>query len=40
LVIFHIDPYFVEVVLGLLILWAVGVNRLREVRFQNVARAT
>ena len=39
LVIFHIDPYFVEVVLGLLILWAVGVNRLREVRFQNVARA-
>jgi len=39
LVIFHIDPYFVEVVLGLLILWAVGVNRWREVRFQNVARA-
>jgi ribose transport system permease protein len=39
LVIFHIDPYFVEVVLGLLILWAVGVNRLREVRFQNAARA-
>ena len=38
LVIFHIDPYFVEVVLGLLILWAVGVNRLREVRFQNAAR--
>ncbi len=40
LVIFHIDPYFVEVVLGLLILWAVGVNRLREVRFQSVARTT
>jgi ribose transport system permease protein len=39
LVIFHIDPYFVEVVLGLLILWAVGVNRLREVRFQNVVGA-
>jgi ribose transport system permease protein len=39
LVIFRIDPYFVEVVLGLLILWAVGVNRLREVRFQNVAGA-
>jgi ribose transport system permease protein len=38
LVIFHIDPYFVEVVLGLLILWAVGVNRLREVRFQSAAR--
>jgi ribose transport system permease protein len=32
LVIFRIDPYFVQVVLGLLILWAVGVNRLREVR--------
>ncbi len=34
LVIFRIDPYFVQVVLGFLILWAVGVNRLREVRFQ------
>jgi ribose transport system permease protein len=34
LVIFSIDPFFVQVVLGLLILWAVGVNRLREVRFQ------
>jgi ribose transport system permease protein len=34
LVIFRIDPFFVQVVLGLLILWAVGVNRLREVRFQ------
>ena len=33
LVIFRIDPYFVQVVLGLLILAAVGVNRLREVRF-------
>jgi ribose transport system permease protein len=32
LVIFHIDPFFVQVVLGLLILWTVGVNRLREVR--------
>ena len=32
LVIFQIDPYFVQVVLGLLILWTVGVNRLREVR--------
>ena len=29
---FHIDPFLVQVVLGLLILWAVGVNRLREVR--------
>ncbi|MDE3176460.1 MAG: ABC transporter permease [Pseudomonadota bacterium] len=33
LVIFRIDPFFVQVVLGLLILWAVGLNRLREVRF-------
>ena len=32
LVIFRIDPFFVQVVLGLLILWTVGVNRLREVR--------
>jgi ribose transport system permease protein len=32
LVIFRIDPFFVQVLLGLLILWAVGVNRLREVR--------
>ena len=33
LVIFRIDPFFVQVVLGLLILAAVGANRLREVRF-------
>ena len=32
LVLFQIDPFLVQVVLGLLILWAVGVNRLREVR--------
>jgi ribose transport system permease protein len=38
LVIFRIDPFFVQVVLGLLILWAVGVNRLREVRFQIVGK--
>ena len=38
LVIFRIDPYFVQIVLGLLILWAVGVNRLREVRFRLVGR--
>ena len=38
LVIFRIDPYFVEVVLGLLILWAVGVNRLRELRFQTLGK--
>ena len=40
LVIFRIDPYFVQVVLGFLILWAVGVNRLREVRFQLVGKAS
>ncbi len=38
LVIFRIDPFFVQVVLGLLILWAVGVNRLREVRFRIVGK--
>lgn len=32
LVLFSIDPFLVQVVLGALILWAVGVNRLREVR--------
>jgi len=34
LVLFEIDPFLVQVVLGGLILWAVGINRLREVRFQ------
>lgn len=34
LVLFNIDPFLVQVVLGGLILWAVGVNRLREVREQ------
>jgi ribose transport system permease protein len=34
LVLFEIDPFLVQVVLGGLILWAVGMNRLREVRFQ------
>ncbi|MBN9018152.1 MAG: ABC transporter permease [Rhizobiales bacterium] len=34
LVLFHIDPFLVQVVLGGLILWAVGVNRWREVRVQ------
>jgi ribose transport system permease protein len=38
LVIFRIDPFFVQVVLGLLILWAVGVNRLREVRVQRMLK--
>ena len=37
LVLFNIDPYLVQVVLGGLILWAVGVNRIREVREQRRA---
>jgi len=37
LVLFQIDPFFVQVVLGVLILWAVGVNRFRELR---VGKAT
>jgi ribose transport system permease protein len=32
LVLFHIDPFLVQVVLGVLILWAVGINRWREIR--------
>ena len=32
LVVFTIDPFVVQIVLGGLILWAVGLNRLREVR--------
>lgn len=32
LVLFNVDPFLVQVVLGLLILWAVGLNKLREVR--------
>jgi ribose transport system permease protein len=32
LVVFAIDPFVVQIVLGGLILWAVGINRLREVR--------
>ena len=39
LVLFNIDPYLVQVVLGGLILWAVGVNRIREVREQRRAAA-
>ena len=35
-VLFAIDPFVVQIVLGALILWAVGINRFREVR---VARA-
>ncbi len=41
LVLFNIDPYLVQVVLGVLILWAVGLNRLREVRiWGRMRRAT
>ena len=32
LVLFNIDPFVVQIVLGALILWAVGINRCREVR--------
>jgi ribose transport system permease protein len=32
LVLFAIDPFVVQIVLGALILWAVGINRLREIR--------
>jgi ribose transport system permease protein len=32
LVVFAIDPFVVQIVLGGLILWAVGINRLRELR--------
>jgi ribose transport system permease protein len=34
LVLFNIDPFLVQVVLGLLILWAVGINRFREARLK------
>lgn len=37
LVLFNIDPFLVQVVLGGLILWAVGINRWREVRAQRRA---
>ena len=36
LVMFKIDPFVVQIVLGALILWAVAVNRLREVRIARV----
>ena len=39
LVLFSIDPFLVQVVLGGLILWAVGINRLREIRGQRQAAA-
>jgi len=36
LVMFNIDPFAVQIVLGALILWAVAINRLREVRSARV----
>lgn len=38
LVLFEIDPFVVQIVLGGLILWAVGINRLREVRMAATGR--
>ncbi len=38
LVLFAIDPFFVQVVLGTLILCAVGLNRLREVRVERALK--
>jgi ribose transport system permease protein len=41
LVMFNIDPFVVQIVLGALILWAVGINRLRELRITKLqARGT
>ncbi len=41
LVLFAIDPFVVQIVLGGLILWAVGINRLRELRVAKLsARST
>ena len=39
LVLFSIDPFVVQIVLGGLILWAVGINRFREWRFTKTAGA-
>ena len=36
LVMFNIDPFAVQIVLGALILWAVAINRLREVRIAKI----
>lgn len=38
LVLFHIDPFFVQVVLGLMILAAVGANQWRELRLQRAVQ--
>lgn len=37
LVLFNVDPFLVQVVLGVLILWAVGINRFREIKAKNSA---
>ena len=39
LVLFAIDPFVVQIVLGALILWAVGINRLRELRVAKLNEA-
>jgi ribose transport system permease protein len=38
LVLFAIDPFVVQIVLGALILWAVGINRFRELRVAKLDR--
>lgn len=39
LVLFAIDPFVVQIVLGALILWAVGINRFREIRIAKLNEA-
>lgn len=39
LVLFAIDPFVVQIVLGALILWAVGINRFREIRVARLSGA-
>ena len=39
LVLFAIDPFVVQIVLGALILWAVGINRFREIRVAKMNEA-
>ena len=39
LVLFAIDPFVVQIVLGALILWAVGINRFREIRVAKLNEA-
>jgi len=40
LVLFAIDPFVVQIVLGGLILWAVGINRFREIRVAKLNEAS